>query len=217
MVTRAEMRLRPPSPEGEGDPPPVPPGDFRGRTWVTRAGIHVDRLASAWLIQRFIDPEARFKFVRTTGYRHKSGELRFDMFDAEYTHVGDRCTFEVLLDRFGLTEAALQEVSEIIHDLDLKDSKFARAETDGIGAVIAGIVLAHADDDSRLERGSALFDDLYQSLCAKTGSSRSGARDKREVSHGIPAGRRSARSSKAPKKPSVRGGRGRPRGPRHSG
>ena len=68
-----------------------------GRTWVTRPGVHVDRIASAWLIRRFIDPEARFKFVPGKGYEPEPGEIRFDMFEAEFTHEGDRCTFEVLL------------------------------------------------------------------------------------------------------------------------
>ena len=78
----------------------------RGRTWVTRQGVHVDRIASAWLIRRFIDPEARFKFVPAKGYVPEPGELRFDMFEAEFTHEGDRCTFEVLLERAGLTTGA---------------------------------------------------------------------------------------------------------------
>src|SRR5882672_10720730 len=72
----------------------------RGRTWVTRKGIHVDRMASAWLIKRFIDPEARFKFVPSKGYRPVPGDVRFDMYEAEYTHEGDRCTFEVLIEKF---------------------------------------------------------------------------------------------------------------------
>lgn len=139
----------------------------RGCTWVTRHGIHVDRMASAWLIRRFIDAEARFKFVPAKGYKPQSGELRFDMFDAEFTHEGDRCTFEVLLRRFGLTDKALQAVAEIVHDIDLKDSKFARQETAGIDHLIAGIAMGHKDDTARLERASAVFDDLYEYLKRK--------------------------------------------------
>ena len=71
--------------------------EHRGRTWVTRTGIKVDRMASAWLIRSFIDPEARFKFVPAKGYQPEKGELRFDMFEAEFTHEGDLCTFEVLV------------------------------------------------------------------------------------------------------------------------
>src|SRR2546427_570216 len=73
----------------------------RGAMWVTREGVYVDRIASAWLIRRFIDSEARFKFVRPEGYRPQPGEIRFDMFQAEYTHEGEACTFETLIKRFG--------------------------------------------------------------------------------------------------------------------
>src|SRR5262249_15070520 len=95
-----------------------------GRTWVTRRGIHVDRMASAWLIRRFIDPAARFKFVSARGYEPEKGELRFDMFEAEFTHEGDRCTFEVLLQRLKLTDAALRPIGEIFEYIDLNDSQF---------------------------------------------------------------------------------------------
>ena len=133
----------------------------RGAVWVTRRGIHVDRMASAWLIRRFIDPAARFHFADPRSYRHQPGELRFDMFEAEYTHEGDLCTFEVLLSRFGLGSAALRALGEMVHDVDLKDSKFARPETAGFERVVAGIALGHAQDEDRLARASALLDDLH--------------------------------------------------------
>lgn len=139
----------------------------RGYTWVTRHGIHVDRMASAWLIRRFVDTEARFKFVPAKGYKPQSRELRFDMFDAEFTHEGDRCTFEVLLSRFALTDKALQTIAEIVHDIDLKDAKFAREETAGIDRLITGIALGHKDDAARLQRAAAVFDDLYEYLKRK--------------------------------------------------
>src|SRR5207302_7386014 len=84
---------------------------LRGRTWVTREGVHVDRIGSAWLIRRFIDPDAHFKFVSGKAYRPDEGELRFDMFRAEFTHVGDKCTFEVLLDRIALNDPALRAIA----------------------------------------------------------------------------------------------------------
>ena len=136
-------------------------GELKGRTWVTRTGVHVDRIASAWLIRRFIDPEARFKFVPAKGYVPEPGELRFDMFEAEFTHEGDRCTFEVLLGRAGLGEPALRAIAEIVHDIDLKDGKFARPEAEGIRTLIAGICAATGDDEERLARGGAVFEDLY--------------------------------------------------------
>ena len=120
--------------ESGGGPPPsaASVGETRGRTWVTRENVRVDRIASAWLIGRFIDPEARFKFVPAKGYVPSPGELRFDMFEADFTHEGDRCTFEVLLERFGVSDPALVAVAEIIHDIDLKDDKFSRPERAGV-------------------------------------------------------------------------------------
>jgi hypothetical protein len=135
---------------------------YSGRTWVTRKGIHVDRIASAWLIRRFIDPSARFKFVLGKGYQPEPHELRFDMFDAEFTHEGDLCTFEVLLERFNTLDRALKPIAEIIHDIDLKDSKFGRAETAGIALMVNAICTANKEDSGRLERGAALLDDLYE-------------------------------------------------------
>lgn len=138
--------------------------DLRGRTWVTRTGVHVDRIASAWLIRRFIDREATFKFVPAKAYQPEAGELRFDMFEAEFTHEGDRCTFETLCARLDLDDPALRAVGEIVHDIDLKDARFGRDETAGIAGLIDGIVLAHSDEEQRLARGAAILDDLYQYL-----------------------------------------------------
>ncbi len=131
-----------------------------GKTWVTRRGVHVDRMACAWLIRRFIDPDAGFKFVGGQSYRPGRDELRFDMFEAEFTHDGDRCTFEVLLDRIGLDDPALRHIGEIVHDIDIKDGKFDRAEAPGIAQVIAGIAMAHDDDGERLARSAVVFEDL---------------------------------------------------------
>jgi hypothetical protein len=135
--------------------------EFRGRTWVTRSGIFVDRIASAWLIRRFIDRDARFKFVAEGKHRRVADELRFDMFEGEYTHVGDRCTFETLIERFALTDPALHAIAEIVHDIDLKDEKFSREDAAGIERVLSAIVATRTEDEARLSRGSQLFDDLY--------------------------------------------------------
>jgi hypothetical protein len=134
---------------------------YRARTWVTRSGAHVDRIASAWLIRRFIDPEAKFKFVPQKGYSPVDGELRFDMFEANFTHEGDRCTFEVLLSKMKIQDGGLSALAEIIHDIDLKDSKFGRPETPGIALLIAGVTMARKSDEERLKRGMAIFDDLH--------------------------------------------------------
>jgi hypothetical protein len=135
-----------------------------GRTWVTREGVHVDRIASAWLIRRFIDPKASFKFVPARGYAPRPDELRFDMFKAEYTHEGDRCTFQTLLVRFGLRDRALTALGEIVHDIDCKDERFGRPETRGVASLVRGIVENNATDADRIARGAALFDDLFASL-----------------------------------------------------
>jgi len=137
-------------------------GTLRDRTWVTRQGVYVDRIASAWLIRRFIDPQARFKFVSGKGYRPDPGELRFDMFEAEFTHEGDKCTFEVLLERCAPKDAALRAIAEIIHDIDLKDDKFGRTEVAGIRTLIEGISVATKDDSDRIARGTEVFNNLYE-------------------------------------------------------
>lgn len=139
-------------------------GRRHGRTWVTRRGVFVDRMASAWLIKRFIDPAARFKLVAPEGYAPRKGELRFDMFEAEYTHAGDRCTFETLVRRFRLRDPALRTIGEIVHDIDCKDRKFGRAEAPGVEHLLTGIVRKHAVDLTRLQRGAVVFDNLYQSF-----------------------------------------------------
>jgi hypothetical protein len=135
---------------------------LKGRVWVTRKGVFVDRIASAWLIRRFIDPDARFKFVPAKGYTPSPGELRFDMYEGEFTHEGDHCTFEVLTARAGLNDPALTAIGEIVHDIDLKDAKFARVEASGIASVFESIAAANKDDERRLERGAAVLDDLYE-------------------------------------------------------
>ena len=119
-------------------------------------------MGSAWLIRRFIDPRARFKFVPAKGYQAQPAELRFDMYEAEFTHEGERCTFEALLERTGVKDPALHSIAELVHDIDLKDAKFAREETTGIDRLIAGIAMGHKEDESRLARSSAMFDDLYE-------------------------------------------------------
>lgn len=154
---------------------------LRGRTWVTRHGPKIDRLASAWLVRRRVDPKARIRFVDPERYRKRAGELSFDMVGGDFTHEGDRCTFETLLARLGLVEPALTAVAEIVHDLDLKDDKFGRPEVAGIGRLIDGLVAQRASDEARLEQGLALFDALHASLAqpAPPRAGRSAARPPR--------------------------------------
>jgi len=150
--------------------PDLAPSDLVNRLWVTRRHVHVDRIASAWLIRRFIDCQATFKFVEAQGYVPDPRELRFDMADAEFTHEGDRCTFETLVLRTGLDgDRALRALAEIVHDLDIADGKFGRAEAAGVDALIAGICAGNADDDERLARGADALNGLYAHFAKRRG------------------------------------------------
>jgi hypothetical protein len=136
--------------------------ELKGRTWVTRDNVFVDRIASAWLIRRFIDRGAKFKFVSSNQYTPRAKELRFDMYEGEYTHEGDRSTFEVMIDRLGISDHALTLIAEIVHALDLKDAKFHRAEAAGLGVLLNGIIMTHPSDKERLELGCELFEGMYE-------------------------------------------------------
>jgi hypothetical protein len=169
-----EKRLRLPERKVATTPAKPVLAEYQGRVWVTRKNIHVDRIASAWLIRRFIDPKATFGFVAAQDYRAKEREFTFDMFEATFTHVGDRCTFEVLIDQFELREAGLGPIAEIIHDIDVKDGKFGRAETAGIASLIAGIALVHRADETRIAIGGGVFDALFELFGAKRRTKRGG-------------------------------------------
>jgi len=144
-------------------------GAYRARLWMTRPRPGVDRMASAWLIRRFIDPQARFGFARD-GEKTPNDALPFDMFGVEFGHRGSNCTFETLCEVFGIADPAVVRVASIVHDLDLKDGRFGAAESETIGALIDGLQLAHADDHELLDRGMTLFESLYRTFAhtAKT-------------------------------------------------
>jgi hypothetical protein len=146
----------------------------QGATWVTRTGVHIDRIACAWLIRRFIDKDAKLKFVVAKGYLPEKGELRFDMYDAEFTHVGDRCSFEVLVERMGIDDPALTPIAEIIHDIDLRDEKFRRAETPGVRSQITGACAAYRDDLGRIAAASPIFEALYAFFSLRSRSTKGG-------------------------------------------
>ena len=149
--------------------------DWTGRTWVTRRGIHIDRIASAWFIRRFLDGKARFRFIDPKGETARRGEIRFDMVGGDFTHEGDRCTFETLIRRTGVDDPALVPIAEIVHDVDIKDEKFGRPDVSGVERILNGIIATQPDDAGRLERGAALFDQLYESFrIGKSGLSKEG-------------------------------------------
>ena len=136
---------------------------YQGQRWVTRRNLHIDRLASAWLIKQFIDKRPRFYFVAEGGT--VEGAIPFDMFGAEFTHHGEDCTFETMLKQFGLVESrGLREIAEIVHDIDLKDDKFHRLEAAGLNAIIDGLSKVLRDDRKLLQQTSVVFDGLYALL-----------------------------------------------------
>jgi hypothetical protein len=136
---------------------------YQGQRWVTRRNLHIDRLASAWLIKQFVDKRPRFYFVADG--KTAEGAIPFDMFGAEFTHHGEDCTFETMLKRFGLVEIrGLREIAEIVHDIDLKDDKFHRLEAAGLNAIIDGLSKVLRDDRRLLQQTSIVFDGLYALL-----------------------------------------------------
>ena len=135
------------------------------KIWVTRPGVKVDRMASAWFIRRFIDAKARFRFADPAAPK-KPGELRFDMVGGDFTHEEDRCTFETLVRRVGLPDKGVRAIAEIVHDLDLKDGKYKRAETAGVRVMLDGLMARTADDAERFESSLRIFDDLHEALGA---------------------------------------------------
>jgi hypothetical protein len=168
LIHRIEQRLHPGEDHPEAFGPRRELSALAGHVWVTRKGVHVDRIASAWLIRRFIDPTARFRFADSQSPDAAPGELRFDTMGGEFTHEGDRCTFETLVARLGLHDPAVLQIAEIVHDIDIKDGKFGRPDAPGVLQIVTGLALAHPDDLVRLDRGFALFDDLYESFRPRT-------------------------------------------------
>ncbi len=134
---------------------------LKGKVWVTRKNLFVDRIACGWLIRRFVDNTAIFKYVDSDNYNPSKGEIRFDMFEGEYTHEGDRCTFEVMTKCLVLQDRGLTALAEVIHDIDLKESKYNHSETDGLNALLTGLAVSEPDDEKRMTRGAQLIDNLY--------------------------------------------------------
>src|SRR5688500_15337792 len=152
-------KAKPPSSQSVGGKLDV--AKYQGQRWVTRRNLHIDRLASAWLIKQFIDKRPRFYFVAEG--ETIEGAIPFDMFGAEFTHHGEDCTFETMLKRFGLNEnEGLREIAEIVHDVDLKDDKFHRLEAVGLNAIIDGLSKVLRDDRKLLQQTGVIFDGLYE-------------------------------------------------------
>lgn len=154
----APVRRMPSSPV----PQHLDPRAFRGRVWVTRPGPKSDRLACAWLIRRFLDPKARIRF--TPEPAEARGAVAFDAPRARFTHRGEDCTFEVLVHDFGIRDAGVALVAEVIHDIDVKDRKFARPETPGFARLLEGLRATERNDARRVEKALPLFDWLARSV-----------------------------------------------------
>ena len=155
-----------PAAEAAASPPsaPLPPA---GTKWVTRRGVKVDRIASAWLIRRFVDPDARFRFVDPERTRLRRGEVRFDMVDAEFGHQNGRCTFEVLLLAIGNDSPALRRIADMVHELDIGNERHPHPETPGLQALIDGVIATERDDAQRIERAVPLLDGLLAGMQAR--------------------------------------------------
>jgi hypothetical protein len=138
------------------------PEGFRDRIWATRPRPGIDRLASAWLIRRFIDPRAEFRFAKETDLA--ADAVPFDMFAAEFSHQGDNCTFETLAKRFGIASPAVEWLGRIVHDLDLKDERYGVPEAAAIGRLVDGLRQLYQDDTALLEHGVTMFEALYRSF-----------------------------------------------------
>ncbi|MBI3458223.1 MAG: chromate resistance protein [Candidatus Rokubacteria bacterium] len=156
------MRRHPPSREAGADDAATQLDALRGRRWVTRPRPHVDRIASAWLIKRFLDADAEFLFASPNEF--PPGAIPFDVPGAEFGHQGEDCTFETLLKRSGLHDPRLTALAEIVHEVDLRDGKFPRDEAAGVGAAIRGLMATLKDDHELLAQGLRLFDALHAAL-----------------------------------------------------
>jgi hypothetical protein len=142
--------------------PKIVSRNYRGRTWVTRPRPEIDRVGSAWLIRKFIDPKAKFIFAKKIPANGRA--VSFDMLDADFSHQGDGCTFETLLKRFRIQDKIIHKMGEMIHDADLDDDKFERTECIGIDRVLKGWAREGISDQEILRRGFQCFDALHAFL-----------------------------------------------------
>ena len=133
--------------------------DYRGMTWITRPRPEIDRVGSAWLIRKFIDSDAKFVFANTPAAAPQA--IPYDMFEVEFSHHADHCTFETLIERFGIRDRAVLRIAELIHDADLEDEKFHRLEGFGVEQIFKGWAKQGLSDQEILSKGFECFDALY--------------------------------------------------------
>ena len=133
--------------------------DYQDKIWITRPRPEIDRVGSAWLIRNFIDLKARFVFANTPAQH--PGAFSYDMIDSEFSPHRDCCTFETLIERFGIRQRAVLRLAEVIHDADLEDDKFHRAEGFGIDQILKGWAKQGLSDEEILVRGFQCLDGLH--------------------------------------------------------
>jgi hypothetical protein len=139
---------------------------YQRRAWITRPRPGIDRVSSAWLIQRFIDPKAVFLFGNDPGTHPKA--VPFDMYQGDgFGHEGENCTFETLCLRFGIRDKVVYRIGQAIHDADFDDAKFGRTEGITINQVLKGWAKQGIPDDELLRRGMDLIEGLYRSIPSK--------------------------------------------------
>ena len=139
--------------------------EYQGKRWVTRKRPFVDRMASAWLIRKFIDEKATFDFIDEEELKALGKDVvAFDAMGAEFTHQMDMCTFEVLIKSFRLKSKALKNIAEIVHELDIKDDRHKKPEAKGVEEILIGIRKTAKDDRQALEQGMVVFEMLYASM-----------------------------------------------------
>ena len=153
------MRTRRPESARSDPAPTLDLTKLRGRRWVTRPRPHVDRIASAWLIKRFIDPAAEFVFAPPAEFPKEA--VAFDAPGVELSHHGEDCTFETLIKRARLRDRRLTRLAEVVHEADLRDGKYPHEEARGIDVAIRALLAASADDHQVLAQGMAMFEGLY--------------------------------------------------------
>jgi hypothetical protein len=133
--------------------------DYRSKLWITRPRPEIDRVGSAWLIRKFIDPAAKFVFANSSSETPQA--IPYDMFEVEFSHHGDCCTFETLIERFGIRDRAVRRLAELIHDADLEDDKFHRLEGFGVEQIFKGLAKQGLTDHEILSKGFECFEALY--------------------------------------------------------
>ena len=198
MLERLRSKLRPDA-QAAGRPPATARarGPFQARTWVTRPHPGIDRMASAWLIRAYVDRRARFSFSE----RAIPGAVPFDMYEGEFSHQGGACTFEVLARRFGVKDEAVRWLGRVVHDVDLREERYAEPEAPGIALAVEGLRARHKSDSELLEAGIALFAALARGRGAPR--AKAGRVNARPSARPGPSPRR-ARPSPAPPAPSRR-------------